>query len=115
MQHPIIPSIDYGIYIGENKASIVSEDQILFQTDIPADEDKARQTLNCCTAIFSRIKHPFRILIFGPTPMKYALYMFIDSYPTPGYTVKEVFVSPDLEDDDIIAFTKRHFDLRISL
>ena len=121
MKQDIHSSIDYGIYTDDSMAYLISGGAVIFECAVTGKDGLAEAAERCFSEIRARLLYPFRILIFGPTPLKYALYTFLDQstpargYPAMAYTVKEVFITELLQPAGMVSFTEKHFAIRISL
>ena len=115
MRQQTAHSIDYGVYIDDTKTCIITDNEVVFEWLINDETHESERIARCFSEIMGRLTRPFRILIFGPSGLKYELYTFIDGFPALGYTVKEVFITAVLGQEAMTVFVKKHFDRRISL
>lgn len=109
--------IDYGIYIDDAKAVVVcthefelgrKDSVVIYATGYP-------DTKSYCKAVVTKLEDPHRIVIFGPSEIKYRIYTLLEQRPFLGISSKEIVISRAMGTaDDAEQFTSKHYEARPS-
>lgn len=123
-------SVDYGVYIDREKAVLIALDRIVHEEPVTEaiieNEDRDKESRNVsrqehvqnrkheeirkfCKAIIERLVNVNKIVIFGPSTMKFELQKEMSRTPRLKNMKEEVVTTDFMDNDAALRFVKEYY------